>query len=115
MRVYEKPRCLYFSDFSISLTAAQSGILDRTISLIMKNKAPMKKVCKSQSLNYQIPFCEKTMFSYNVGTFLISFFNIAIAIVAFRTTFCYIIFIFHGTKKKKKEKNLQLLRVKNKF
>lgn len=104
MGFQKKPRCLYFSDFSISLTAAQSGILDRTISLIMKNKSPMKKVCKSQSLNYHLPFCVKTMFSYNVGIFLISFSNIAIAVVAFSTTFCYIILIFHGTKKKKKKK-----------
>lgn len=112
MRFCEKPRCLYFSDFSISLTAAQSGILDRTISLIMKNETPMKKVCKRKSLNYHLPFCVKTVFSYNVATFLISFSNIAIATVAFITTFCYIISIFHGTKK---EKNWQLLRVKTKF
>lgn len=70
----------------------------------MKNDAPMKKVCKSQSLNYHLPFCVKTVFSYNVATFLISFSNIAIAIVAFSTTFCYIVSIFHGTKKEKEKK-----------
>lgn len=36
-----KPEALPFH----SLVAAQSGILDKTISLILKNQKPTKKVC----------------------------------------------------------------------
>lgn len=41
MSFHGKPEALAFHSF----IAAQSGILDRTISLIMKNQKPTKKVC----------------------------------------------------------------------